>query len=129
MLDPTGEMGDPCDGDAGEIVDAARERATRLGWDVPALKTGKVRRASGSGDYPTALMYPVTAVGRKLATRGPLRVIARVAAAGGYETAPGSATTSNCGLTSCPSSGADGPSRRIRFHCRERVYSEMAAGI
>ena len=104
VLDPTGEMGDSFGGDAGEIVDAAWERAMRLGWDVLALKTGKVRRASGSGDYPTALIYPVTAVGRRLATRGlrrvltqvaaagsaqPRLVLTRVEAAGGYETAPG----------------------------------------
>ncbi|MEE4274592.1 MAG: hypothetical protein V2J16_01800 [Thermoleophilia bacterium] len=56
--------------------------AERAGWDAVAVKTQKVRRPGGRGDLPSAMIYPVTPVGREVAGRLG-RLLTQVKASGG----------------------------------------------
>jgi hypothetical protein len=84
---------------AEQLITAAWERASSLGWPALVLKIGKLRRACAAGDHPTAYVYPVTDVGRDVAQRsfrrawkqitedgaGPAKVVlSRVETRGGY---------------------------------------------
>ena len=86
------------------LLTAGWERASSLGWPALAFKIGKVRRAGAAGDHPTAYVYPVTDVGRDVATRslgrawrqlteagaGPTTVVmSRVETRGGYQSPQG----------------------------------------
>jgi len=103
VFDPAGAVLAACPQSAGEAVQLAWGLAEERGWEVLAIKMGKVRRAQGAGDLPTAFVYPVTPVGRRLALRGlgrvwdqveaaagrPCLIVTRVEGGGGYECAPG----------------------------------------
>ena len=103
VLDPAGAAGAACPQSAGEVVQLAWDLAEKRGWEVLAIKMGKVRRAQDAWDLPTAFVYPVTPVGRRLALRGlgrvwdqvkaavgrPCLTVTRVEAGGGYECATG----------------------------------------
>lgn len=103
VFDPMGAGGFPCPQSEEDIVELAWDLAEKRGWEVLAIKMGKVRRAQGAGDFPTAFIYPVTPLGQRLALRGLRRVwgqveaaagrpcltVTQVEAGGGYQCAPG----------------------------------------
>ena len=93
------------------------ERALASGWPALAFKIGKMRRANGAGDYPTAYVYPVTDVGRRVAVRSFGRAWRQLAEAGSVPDEGGAvarrdarrlprpvrpATTLKCGPTRSP---------------------------
>ena len=52
-------------------------------WDMVTVKTEKLPRANAPGDYPTAYIFPVTPVGRRVAERQLPKVVRQLAEAGG----------------------------------------------
>jgi hypothetical protein len=68
--------------EGGDASAAVWEVAEEAGWGAVAVKTQKVRRTGGRGDLPSAMIYPVTAVGRQVAGRLH-RLYQEVAEAGG----------------------------------------------
>jgi len=68
---------------AAAAVERAWNVATTRGWGLLAVKIDKQRREGGSGDFPTAHLYPVTAVGKVLAARQVERTFDGITAASG----------------------------------------------
>jgi hypothetical protein len=52
-------------------------------WDMVTVKTEKLPRENAPGDYPTAYIFPVTQVGRRVAERQLPKVVRQLAEAGG----------------------------------------------
>jgi hypothetical protein len=64
-------------------VEQAWAAAAGRGWGLLAVKIDKQRREGAAGDFPTAFLYPVTALGRELAERQIERTFDGVTAASG----------------------------------------------
>jgi hypothetical protein len=83
-LPETIALGTAADGaEASGLVAQGWETATARGWTLLAVKIDKQRRDSGAGDFPTAFLYPVTALGRELADQQVGRVFDDITAAAG----------------------------------------------
>ena len=68
---------------AAAAVTRAWASAAARGWGLLAVKIDKQRREGAAGDFPTAFLYPVTALGRELAERQIERTFDGVTAASG----------------------------------------------
>ena len=66
------------------LVDAVwREASGAPRWEIVAVKTEKLPRENAPGDYPTAYIFPVTPVGRRVADRQLPKIVRQLALAGG----------------------------------------------